>query len=93
MSFFIQMASTFSQVSGLSQVKLSTCCNTKAKAHAMVLTRNLGQGRTTEKKECGRILSITLSVLACFSFLLVAYFLRLSYLRDHPINGFSLQVH
>ena len=29
---------------------MSNGCNTKAKAHAMVLTTNLGQGRPTEKK-------------------------------------------
>lgn len=59
----------YSDDSFFSLIKLSTCWKTKAKAHAMVLTTNLGQWRPTERKECGRIQSIKSSVPACFSFL------------------------
>lgn len=78
----------YSDDSFFSLVKLSTCCNTKAKAHTMVITTNLGQWRPTERKECDRIQSIKSSVPACFSFLLVAYLLRLSYFMRQPQSWF-----
>ena len=102
MSFFIHMASTFGWyvfklnkgrifrwfIFLTGQVELSTCCNTKAKAHTMVITTNLGQWRPTERKECYRIQSIKSSVPVCFSFLLVAYLLRLSYFMRQPQSWF-----